>query len=90
MANLQIKGIDDRLYAQLRKLSAAQNRSISQEVIFLIKRYLGQNRKISTIPSPAEKLIELSGSWLGNEEPEEILKRIKGGRKNSTKLSEGF
>jgi len=40
MANLQIKGIDENLYAQIKKLAAAENRSVSQQIVFLAKEYL--------------------------------------------------
>lgn len=43
MAILQVKGIDDELYAQLGKIAAAENRSISQQVLYLIKGDLGQS-----------------------------------------------
>ena len=33
MANLQIKGMDDALYASLKDLAASENRSISQQVL---------------------------------------------------------
>lgn len=35
MANLQVKGMDDALYNQLKMLAAAENRSVSQEIIHL-------------------------------------------------------
>jgi len=43
MADLQIKGMDDELYANLKDLAASENRSISQQVLFLLKLYLGRN-----------------------------------------------
>ena len=49
MANLQIKGIDDTLYSQLKALAASENRSVSQEVLFLVKSYLA-NRKPNQAP----------------------------------------
>jgi hypothetical protein len=36
MANVQIKGIDDDIYAEFKKLAAAENRSVSQQTLFLI------------------------------------------------------
>ena len=40
MANLQVKSMDDQLYQALGKRAAMDQRSISQEVIFIIKDYL--------------------------------------------------
>ncbi len=37
MANLQIKGIDDELYNEIKKLAASEKRSISQQVLFRSK-----------------------------------------------------
>jgi len=41
MANLQIKGMHDDLYEDIKRLAARENRSVSQQVAFLLKEYLG-------------------------------------------------
>ncbi len=90
MANLQIKGIKDELYAQIKNLAASQNRSVSQQVLFLIKEHISKKKHLDLIKTPAEALLELSGSWVDNREPEDIVKEIKRARKNSKKLKQGF
>lgn len=51
MANLQVKGIDDGLYEQMKRRAAAENRSVSQEVIFLLKAHLSlQKALIHALP----------------------------------------
>ncbi len=90
MANLQIKGIDDGLYTQIKNLAASQNRSVSQQVLFLIKEHLSKKKHLNAIKTPAEILLELSGSWEDERKPEDIVKEIKRARKNSKKLKEGF
>jgi len=90
MANLQIKGIDDGLYAQIKSLAASEKRSVSQQVLFLIKEYLSKKKHIGALKSPAEILLALSGSWEDDRKPEDIVKKIKRARKNSKKLIEGF
>jgi len=40
MANLQIKNMDDDFYKKIKALADAENRSVSQQVIFLVKDYL--------------------------------------------------
>lgn len=90
MANLQIKGIDDRFYAQIKNLAASENRSVSQQVLFLIKEHLSKKRQLDSIKNPAKALLELSGSWRDSREPEDIVKEIRLARKNSKKLKEGF
>ncbi len=90
MANLQIKGIEDALYAQIKDLAASENRSVSQQVLFLIKTYLAKKEHMQTTKTPAKILLELSGSWEDVRTPEEIVTQIKKARKNSKKLTTGF
>lgn len=90
MANLQIKGIDDDIYAELKKLAAAENRSVSQQTLFLIKDYLAKKQPLRTLKTPVQTLLEMAGSWEGEESAEEIIAKIKKARKSSTKLKEGF
>lgn len=90
MANLQIKGIDDRLYTEIKELAANENRSVSQQVLFLVKEYLARRHDIRTLKTPAQALLELSGSWDDDKSAEEIISEIKAGRRNSDKLSAGF
>ena len=90
MANLQIKGMDDELYTSLKALAASENRSISQQVLFLIKSYLGRKHQFQKIKTSAQVLLELSGSWEDVRSPENIIKDLKSNRKNSQKLSRGF
>ena len=90
MANLQIKGIDDQLYAEIKKLAAEENRSVSQQVLFLVKEYLARKHYLHTIKTPAQLLLEFAGSWEDDRGPEELVADIKRGRKSSKKLVEGF
>jgi hypothetical protein len=90
MANLQIKGIEDDLYAQLGKIAAAENRSISQQVLYLIKGDLARRKAIQRIPTPAAILLELSGSWAGDEPASAIVGGIRAARKSSERLKQGF
>ena len=90
MANLQIKGIDDALYAQIKDLAASENRSVSQQVLLLIKRYMASKTQLLAAKTPAQVLLELSASWEDTRDPEEIISQIKTARKNSNKLKKGF
>jgi hypothetical protein len=90
MANLQIKGIDDNLYVQIKALASSENRSVSQQILFLLKNYMANKKRFLSAKTPAETLLELSGSWKDPRKPEEIIKEIKKARKNSKKLSKGF
>jgi|GEM_PF-1224680 len=42
------------------------------------------------VKTPAQVLLELSGSWEDEREAGEIVSQIKKARKNSTKLTDGF
>ena len=90
MANLQIKGMDDDLYAQLKSLAASENRSISQQILFLLKLYLARKHLLQGTRTPAQVLLELSGSWEDDRPAEQIVKELKVGRKSSQKLRKGF
>ena len=90
MANLQIKGIEDLLYAEIKGLAAAENRSVSQQILFLVKEYMAKKKHLNTLKTPAQVLLELSGSWQDDREAEQIIAEIKSARKGSKKLAEGF
>ena len=90
MANLQIKGIEDELYKELKKMAAEENRSVSQQALFLVKEYLARKRHLRTLRTPAQILLDLSDSWEDNRDPAKIVTQIKKARRNSKKLEEGF
>ena len=45
MANLQIKGIEEDIYADIKKMAAAENRSVSQQILFLVKKHMAGKQK---------------------------------------------
>jgi len=90
MANLQIKNVADDLYEEIKKLASAENRSVSQQVLFLVKEYLAKRKHLTAAKSPAQVLLELSGSWEDARNAEQIVREIKSARKSSRKLEKGF
>ena len=46
MANLLIEEMDDDLYAQLNFMSASENRTISQQILFILKKYLATRHQL--------------------------------------------
>lgn len=90
MANLQIKGIDDDLYNDIKKLAASQNRSVSQQTLMLLRQYVSKQHQIEKIKSPVQVLLDLSGAWDDERPSEEIIMDIKKDRKNSKKAETGF
>jgi len=90
MANLQIKGMEDELYRELKRMAAEENRSVSQQALFLVKEYLARKRHMRALKTPAQILLDLSGSWEDNRNSSKIITEIKKSRRNSKKLREGF
>ena len=90
MANLQIKGINDDLYLQIKALASSENRSVSQQVLFLLKTYLANKHQFHKTKTPAQVLLDLSGSWRDERSPDQIIRTLKKARKNSQKYESGF
>ena len=90
MANLQIKGIEDEFYQKIKEMAAAQNRSVSQQVLFLLKTHLAREKMLQKIKSSAQVLLDLHGSWQDTADADMIIDNIKKNRRNSSKLHEGF
>jgi len=90
MANLQIKGIDNDLYNELKRIAAEENRSLSQQTLFLVKEYIAKRQRIRGTKSPGQVLLDLSGSWKDDRKPEEIVSEIRKARKNLKKFKRGF
>jgi len=78
MANLQVKSIDDDLYESLGRRAAMENRSISQEVVSILKDYLSrpasQNKKVNQL------FLELCGSWSDDKSAENMVNDIRQSR----------
>jgi hypothetical protein len=90
MANLQIKSIDEDLYGEIKKLAVGENRSISQQILFLTKEYLARRKKIQATRTPAQVLLDLCGSWADDRSAGEIAKEIREARRSSKKLKGGL
>lgn len=84
MANLQVKDIDDRLYDSLRILASNEKRSISQEVVYILQKYLSQPKEFHV--NPTDDFLELAASWKDERDAEEILDDIRDSRKNSERF----
>ena len=90
MGNLQIKGIEDELYRELKKMATEENGSVGQQALFLVKEYLARKKQMRALKTPAQILLDLSGSWEDNRNSAKIVTQIKKARRNSKKLEEGF
>lgn len=90
MANLQIKGIQNDLYKKIKEMAASENRSTSQQILFLIREYMAKKGIVRSIKTPAQVLLELAGSWEDDRDAEEILSDLKRSRKSSARLRKGL
>jgi plasmid stability protein len=79
MATLQVKGMDDRLYQALGARAAMENRSISQEVVSIIQKYL--SAPLDDSRANARALMELAGSWQDERSAEEIARDVRNSRR---------
>lgn len=84
MANLQIKGIDDDFYAEIKALAAAESRSVSQEVLYLTKEYLARRGRQTHEAASGRALLELAGSWGDERTAEEIVSELRAARRNTS------
>jgi hypothetical protein len=81
MANLQVKGVEDGLYQEIKKMAAEENRSVSQQVLFLLKDYMAKRHRLSSTETPAKTLLELAGSWEDERDAEAIIREIREARR---------
>lgn len=85
MAILQVRDLDDRLYSTLKSVAKSENRSISQEVISIIEKYLTNPQVFSN--NPTREFISLSDSWDDVRSADEIINSIRSSRKKSKRFS---
>ncbi len=90
MSNLQIKGVDEGLYQELKQLAADENRSVSQQVLFLIRRSLAERRRGKQNDTAAQALLSMAGAWEDSRPAEVIVDDLKKARRSSRKGSEGL
>ena len=90
MANLQIKGMNDDFYTQIKVLAGSENRSISQQILFMTKEYLLKKQQLQAVKMPAQVLLELAGAWEDGRTAEEMIADLKQSRKNTPITREVF
>jgi plasmid stability protein len=80
MATLQVKGMDDRLYAKLRKLAASERRSISQEVTMIIESHIARSAEANR--RATMEVLKLGGAWKDKRSAEQIVAGIRRARRS--------
>lgn len=86
MANLQVKSFDDRLYEALARRAALDNRSISQEVVAIIKEYFSKPNNSNK--TATDSFLELAGTWNDDRNADEIILDIRKNRKSDRRFKE--
>ena len=84
MAILQVRDIDDRLYTSLKELAQSENRSLSQEVISILEKYLSNPAVFKN--NPTREFLALSGSWADERTADDIVADIKKSKRNSKRF----
>lgn len=82
MANLQIRDMDEGLYAELKRVAAEEHRSVSQQTVHLITEHLRRRREAKPASS-AEALLAFAGSWEDDRDADEIIAEVRAGRRNA-------
>ena len=90
MPTIRITEIDDKLYEEIKRSAVAGNRSVSRQVVFMLKDYVAKRHLLMKIKNPAQVLLELSGAWEDEKRSEEIVRDIKKARRNSTSIQGGL
>ena len=66
-----------------------QNRSVSQQILYLVKRYIANRKQFQEAKMPAQVLLDLSESWEDSRNADEIVSDVKNVRKNSSRFKTG-
>jgi len=85
MAILQVRDIDGRLYEALRALAEREKRSISQQVVYILEKFLANPQSIDK--NLTDEFLKLAGSWEDQRPAEEIVEDIKKHRRNSRRFN---
>ena len=88
MAILQVRSIDDQLYNALKARAKMESRSVSQEVIAIIKDYLSQ--PINQHKNTTDQFLQICGSWNDDRSESEIAASIQKSRTNNDSRAEGL
>jgi len=78
MAVLQVRTLDDDLYEALGRRAMMEHRSISQEVILMIKQFLATPLNASFHSD--EEALKLAGSWEDDQTEKEQAISIRSAR----------
>lgn len=85
MASLQVRDLDDKLYESLRTRAVQEKRSISQEVVHILEKYLSLPTAYDR--NTTDEFLKLAESWQDDRTAAQIVAEIHKGRRNSPRFS---
>jgi plasmid stability protein len=85
MATLQVRSIDDQLYKALGRRAAMDNRSISQEVVAILKAYLSSPSLQHS--NSTNDFLEMCGTWQDTKNEKQITEEIRESRRSGNRFS---
>ncbi|MGO8692864.1 MAG: FitA-like ribbon-helix-helix domain-containing protein [Rectinemataceae bacterium] len=78
MAILQVRDVDDDMYTSLKEIARRENRSLSQEVLSILGKYLSNPQAFAI--NPTREFLELSAAWEDDRTETEIAADIREAR----------
>lgn len=84
MAILQVRDIDDHVYAALKTAARLEKRSLSQEVNMILQTYLANPDQFKR--NPTREFLALAGSWDDERSADTIISDIRNQRMNSDRF----
>ena len=88
MATLQVRSIDDALYKALGRRAAMDNRSISQEVVAIIKDFLSSPKSLHE--NATSDFLAMCGTWEDERSSDEIVEDLRQSRRNRNRIQDVF
>jgi plasmid stability protein len=85
MATVQLANIDDQLYEALVVRAAQENRSVSQEVVAIVREHLIPTSRDAEEANKA--FMELVGTWQDSRTAEEIIEDIRSSRQPGNRFN---
>ncbi len=79
MATLQVRSMDEGLYKALGRRAEMDHRSISSEVVAILKNYLASPTRISS-GAATDAFLELAGSWTDDRDADAVIAEIRKAR----------
>jgi plasmid stability protein len=80
MPTVKLTNLDEQTYAALVLRAAQHARTVSEEVVSLLRDFLGEARPVKTPQEATEAILKLAGSWEDTRTAEEIIADIRASR----------